>query len=52
MQVFCLGQKIAGTDYDIDALKEKISRVTIDDIKRVSQNIELDTVYFLAGKEE
>ena len=52
MQVFCLGQKIAGTDYDIDALKEKISRVTIDDIKRVSQGIELDTVYFLTGKEE
>jgi predicted Zn-dependent peptidase len=52
MQVYYLGQKSAGTDYTIDELKEKISRVTIDDVKRAAKGIELDTVYFLAGKEE
>ena len=52
MQIYCLGQKITGTNYSIDELKEKISRVTIDDVKRVAKNVELDTVYFLAGKEE
>lgn len=52
MQVFSLGQKLSGTNMDIDTLKEKISRVTVEDIKRVSSNIELDTVYFLAGREE
>lgn len=52
MQIYCLGQKIAGTNYSIDELKEKISRVTVEDVKRVAKNVELDTVYFLAGKEE
>ena len=52
MQIYCLGQKIAGTNYSIDELKEKISRVTVEDVKRVAKNVELNTVYFLAGKEE
>lgn len=52
MQIYCLGQKIAGTNYSIDELKEKISCVTVEDVKRVAKNVELDTVYFLAGKEE
>ncbi len=52
MQMFCLGQKIAGTNYSIDELKEKTSKVTIEDIKNVAAKTELDTVYFLAGKEE
>lgn len=51
MQVFYLGQKIAGTNMDIDTLKEKIGRITVEDIKRVAQNITLDTVYFLTGEE-
>ncbi len=52
IQLFYLGEKISGTNYTIDELKEKISRVTIEDVKRAAQNVELDTVYFLAGKEE
>ena len=52
IQFFYLSEKIAGTNYDIDELKAKISRVTIEDVKRVAKNIELDTVYFLSGKEE
>lgn len=52
MQLFYLGQKVSGTNYDIDLLKEKIRTVTIDDVKRAAQNVQLDTVYFLAGKED
>lgn len=52
MQVYYLGQKVSGTDYDIDTLKEKISKVTLEDVTRVAKKIELDTVYFLTGKEE
>ncbi|MCH5210287.1 MAG: insulinase family protein [Oscillospiraceae bacterium] len=51
IQFFYLSEKIAGTNYNIDELKDKISRVTIEDVKRVASNIELDTVYFLTGKE-
>lgn len=52
MQVFCLGQRVSGTDMDLDTLKEKISGITIDDVVSVSKKVELDTVYFLTGKEE
>lgn len=52
MQLFYLGQKVSGANYDIDSLKEKISKVTIDDVKRAAKSVELDTVYFLSGKEE
>lgn len=52
MQLYYLDQKIAGTNYDIDELKEKISRVTIEEVKKAASKIELDTVYFLTGKEE
>ncbi len=52
LQLYYLGQKIAGTSYTIDEMKDMISKVTIDDVKRVAKNVTLDTVYFLAGKEE
>ncbi len=52
MQIFCMGEKISGTNYSIDDMKEMIRRVTIEDVKRAAAKTELDTVYFLAGKEE
>lgn len=52
MQLYCLGQKISGTDYTIDEMKEMVSKVTLEDVSKIAKNIELDTVYFLAGKEE
>lgn len=52
MQLFYLGQKVSGTNYDINMLKEKIRSVTVDDVKCAAQNVQLDTVYFLAGKED
>ena len=52
MQMFHVNQKIAGLNDDIDTVKEKIRNVTIDDIKRAAARVELNTVYFLSGKEE
>ncbi len=52
MQLYYLGQKISGTDYTIDEMKEMISKVTLKDVSAIAKKIELDTVYFLAGKEE
>ncbi len=51
MMLYSLGQKASGTDYEIDELKEKIGKVTIEDVKRAAKDIKLDTVYFLDGKE-
>ena len=52
MQMYYLGQRIAGTDYDIDELSEKIGRVTVQEVTDIAKRTELNTVYFLAGKEE
>lgn len=52
MQVFYLGQRVSGTDMDVDTLKEKIGKVTADDVISVSKKVAPDTVYFLTGKEE
>ncbi len=49
---FMAGEKVYGTNYDIEHLKSEILKVTKDDICRVAQGIALDTVYFLKGKVE
>ena len=36
----------------IEDAKRKICEISISDVVRVSQNLKLDTVYFLCGKEE
>lgn len=51
MQNFYLGEHIAGTNRDIESAKEAILSVTIEDVKSVANKLELDTVYFLKGKE-
>ncbi len=51
IQSFYLGEKIAGTNYDIEYYKEKISEVTIDDVKKISEKINLHSIYKLLGKE-
>lgn len=52
MQLFYLSKKLTNSAYDIDELKEKISSLTINDVVAAAKKVELDTVYFLAGKEE
>lgn len=51
MQSFYLGEHIAGTNRDIEQIKAMIEKVTPDDVKSVAHKLELDTVYFLKGKE-
>ncbi len=36
----------------IEDAKRKVSEITLEDVVGVAQNIKLDTVYFLSGKEE
>lgn len=52
MQNFYIGEEIALTMQDIEAKKEAIKKVTKEDVSAVANKLELDTVYFLTGKEE
>lgn len=52
MRIFYLDQMIAGTNCDIAEYKKNIMAVTKDDVIRIFQKIQPDTVYFLTGKEE
>ncbi|MEE0945119.1 MAG: pitrilysin family protein [Clostridia bacterium] len=51
MQSFYLGEKVAGTGYDIDYYIKKIEEVTINDVTKAAKSIELNSVYYLAGRE-
>ncbi len=46
-----LGQRAAGVENSIDYVKKQIQNVTLDDVKAAANKTELDTVYFLCGKE-
>ena len=49
--IFMLSQSVMGSNVSIAEYIENIKKVTVDDVKSVANNIQLDTVYFLAGKE-
>ena len=49
LQNFCLGEHIAGTNRDIEKVKEQILKVTPEAVSAVAKKLELDTVYFLKG---
>lgn len=51
MQGFYLGEKICGTNYDIEYYIKKINEVTVEDVVSAAAGITLDSVYFLKGKE-
>lgn len=44
---FYLSQNLTQTDDDFDSLINKFNSVKIDDVVRVAQNVQLDTIYFL-----
>ena len=46
-----LMNRVAGTDKSIDEMIEEIEKVTIADVTAVSKKLQLDTSYFLCGKE-
>ncbi len=52
MQMYALDCLYLGTNCDIEKYKTDIENVTIEDILRVSKNINENTVYFLAGKND
>ncbi|WP_024833928.1 EF-P 5-aminopentanol modification-associated protein YfmF [Ruminiclostridium josui] len=47
---FYLSQLINGTHDTMETLVEKVNRVTVDDIIKVADNVQLDTIYFLTSK--
>lgn len=52
MQSYYLGEMLSNTNMDIEEKKRAIKNVTKADVIAVSKKLRLDTVYFLAGKEE
>lgn len=52
LQGIYLGEIIAGTNNSPADYIEKLKKVTKDDIIRVINKVELDTVYFLTGKDD
>ena len=44
---FFLAQHLLGTEDTYESLSRQVSRVTIEDVVRVAQQVRLDTVYFL-----
>ncbi len=47
---FNLSQLVSGTDYTLDDIIQKVMAVKKEDVIKVAQNIELDTIYFLKNK--
>ena len=47
-----LSNSVVGTNTEISEYIENISKVTKEDVVRVARKLQLDTVYFLAGKGE
>jgi len=48
---YYLGQLVGNTEDDFEDIIKKISAVTKEDVVAISQNIELDTIYFLKNKD-
>lgn len=51
LATFYLSQSVAGTNISLEDYIENIKKVTVEDVVAVSKKLQLDTVYFLAGKE-
>ena len=48
---FWLGQSAAGLEEDIPALCARLETVTKEQVAQAAQKLQLDTIYFLKGKE-
>lgn len=51
LAAFYLSEGVAGTNRSLDEYIENIKKVTVEDVIAVAKKLQLDTVYFLAGKE-
>ncbi len=52
LATFYMSEMVAGSNHTIDELIEGIEKVTIEEVVKIAHKIELDTVYFLKGKED
>ena len=48
---FWLGQAVAGVDEGPDSVAQRIECVTLEQVVEAAKKLELDTIYFLKGKE-
>lgn len=48
---FCLGQSIIGSDDSIEEIMKKIKNVKMDDVLKISEKINLDTIHYIKPKE-
>jgi len=44
---YYIGQELSGILTTFDEYKEKINKVSIDDVKKVGDKIKINTIYFL-----
>jgi len=44
---FCLGQSIIGSDDSVEEILKKIRSVKLDDVLKISQKINLDTIHYI-----
>lgn len=51
LEDFWLGQAAAGVETGIEELVQRLEGVTRDEVCRMAQRLELDTIYFLKGQE-
>ena len=52
LEEFWLGQAAAGLDTGVQELVEGLKTVTREQVSAAAQRLELDTVYFLQGRED
>ena len=48
---FWLGQRVSGADWGPEQLAHRLEQVTVEQVMSVARGVELDTIYFLKGKE-
>ena len=48
---FWLSQSVAGLDFGPDEIAKALEGVTAEQVAQMAQKLELDTMYFLKGKE-
>ena len=51
LEEFWLGQTVAGLEFGPDEVAERVAAVTTEEVAAAANALELDTVYFLKGKE-
>ena len=51
LEDYWLGQAVAGLDTEIPELAAQFETVTREQVAQAAQRLELDTIYFLKGKE-